>query len=94
MCTSARSVTRPHYQNGMLGEFTVKDVASTAPLPDTTASVEPSEYKFDVSGLKAGENTITFANKGEQFHHLVASADGRGRDARRREPVPPERRVG
>ncbi len=68
----------PHYQNGMLGEFTVKDVASTAPLPDTTASVQPSEYKFDVSGLKAGENTITFANKGEQFHHLVAlpMADG------------------
>ena len=56
----------------MLGEFTVKDVASTAPLPDTDASIEPSEYKFDVSGLKAGENTITFANKGEQFHHVIA----------------------
>ena len=67
-----------HYTAGMLGEFTVKDVASTAPLPDTTASVQPSEYKFDVSGLKAGENSITFANKGEQFHHLVAlpMADG------------------
>ena len=62
----------PHWQNGMLGEFTVKDVASTAPLPDTSASVQPSEYKFDVSGLKAGENTFTFANKGEEFHHLIA----------------------
>ena len=62
----------PHYQNGMLGEFTVTDVASTAPLPDTSASVDPSEYKFDVSGLKTGENTFTFANKGQQFHHLIA----------------------
>ena len=61
-----------HYTAGMLGEFTVKDVASTAPLPDTSASVQPSEYKFDVSGLKAGENIFTFANKGEQFHHLIA----------------------
>lgn len=62
----------PHYQNGMLGEFTVKDVASTAPLPDNAAEVDASEYKFDVIGLKTGENTLTFANKGQQFHHLVA----------------------
>jgi uncharacterized cupredoxin-like copper-binding protein len=62
----------PHFQNGMLGEFTVKDVASTAPLPDNAAEVDASEYKFDVNGLKAGENTFTFANKGQQFHHLIA----------------------
>lgn len=62
----------PHYQNGMLGEFTVTDVGSTAPLPDNAAEVDASEYKFDASGLKAGENTFTFANKGEQFHHLIA----------------------
>src|SRR5262245_50566419 len=62
----------PHYQNGMLGEFTVKDVGSTAPLPDNAAEVDASEYKFDASGLKAGENTFTFANKGQQFHHLIA----------------------
>ena len=71
-CTFQEGDEPPHYVNGMLGEFTVKDVASTAPLPDTDASIEPSEYKFDVSGLKAGENTITFANKGEQFHHVIA----------------------
>ena len=56
-CTSARSVTLPHYQNGMLGEFTVTDVASTAALPDNAAEVDASEYKFDVNGLKAGDNT-------------------------------------
>jgi uncharacterized cupredoxin-like copper-binding protein len=62
----------PHYQNGMLGQFTVKDIASTAPLPDNAAEVDASEYKFDATGLKAGENTFTFANKGKEFHHLIA----------------------
>ncbi len=71
-CTFQEGDEPPHYVNGMLGEFTVNDVASTAPAPDTDASIEPSEYKFDVSGLKAGENSITFANKGEQFHHVIA----------------------
>ena len=61
-----------HYTAGMLGEFTVKDIGSTAPLPTTSASVNASEYKFDVQGLKAGDNTFDFANKGEQFHHLIA----------------------
>ena len=77
-CTFSDDDGPPHFQNGMLGEFTVKDLGSTAPLPDTDASIEPSEYKFDVSGLKAGENTITFANKGKQFHHVITVplADG------------------
>ncbi len=77
-CTFSQDDEPPHYQNGMLGEFTVKDIGSTAALPDTDASIEPSEYKFDVSGLKAGENTVTFANKGKQFHHVIAVplADG------------------
>ncbi len=77
-CTFSEGDEPPHFQNGMLGEFTVKDVGSTAALPETDASIEPSEYKFDVSGLKAGDNTITFANKGKQFHHVIAvpMADG------------------
>jgi plastocyanin len=77
-CTFSSGDEPPHYQNGMLGEFTVKDVTSTAPLPETPASIQPSEYKFDVSGLKVGENSITFENTGKQFHHLVAipMADG------------------
>ncbi len=72
--TSARSATTPsaHYTAGMLGEVTVKGAANTDPLPQTTAEVDASEYKFDVNGLKAGDNTLTFANKGNQFHHLVA----------------------
>jgi plastocyanin len=61
-----------HYTAGMLGEVTVKGTANTDALPQTTAEVDASEYKFDVNGLKAGENTLTFANKGSQFHHLIA----------------------
>ena len=61
-----------HYLNGMLGEVTVKGTANTDPLPQTTAEVDASEYKFDVTGLKAGDNTFTFVNKGNQFHHLIA----------------------
>ena len=74
-----------HYTAGMLGEVTVKGAANTDALPQTTAEVDASEYKFDVTGLKAGENTLTFANKGSQFHHLVAVPLNAGRDARRRE---------
>ncbi len=61
-----------HYTAGMLGEVKVTGAANSDPLPQTTAEVDASEYKFDVTGLKAGENTVTFANKGNQFHHLVA----------------------
>jgi hypothetical protein len=62
----------PHFQNGMLGTLTVKGTANSDPPPQTSAEVDASEYKFDVNGLNAGENTITFADKGNQFHHLVA----------------------
>ncbi|HMK10605.1 MAG TPA: hypothetical protein VK461_03440 [Acidimicrobiales bacterium] len=77
-CTFSDDNGVSHYKNGMLGEFTVKDIGSTAPLPTTSASVQPSEYKFDVKGLKAGDNTFTFSNKGKEFHHLIAvpMADG------------------
>lgn len=61
-----------HYLNGMLGEVTVTDVGSTAALPDTEAEIDASEYTFDAQGLTAGEITVTFGNKGEQFHHLIA----------------------
>ncbi len=63
----------PHYQNGMLGEFTVTGRRIHRPnARQRRREVDASEYKFDVSGLKTGENTFTFANKGQQFHHLIA----------------------
>ena len=71
-CTFSNDAGVAHYTAGMLGEVTVKGTANTDPLPQTSAEVDASEYKFDVNGLKAGDNTLTFANKGNQFHHLVA----------------------
>ena len=71
-CTFSNDAGVAHYTAGMLGEVTVKGTANTDPLPQTTAEVDASEYKFDVHGLTAGDNTLTFANKGNQFHHLVA----------------------
>lgn len=60
-----------HATNGMSGEITLTGDTGAA-LPETDASVTASEYKFDVEGLKAGENTFTFANGGKQLHHVLA----------------------
>jgi hypothetical protein len=53
--------------------FEVTGGASDAELPDTEASVTASEYTFEASGLKPGDNTFRFANAGEELHHLIAS---------------------
>jgi plastocyanin len=45
---------------------------STGELPSTPATVTATEYKFQATGLKAGKNTIRFANDGEQLHHIIA----------------------
>ena len=71
-CTFSNDAGVAHYTAGMLGEVTVKGTANSDPLPQTSAEVDASEYKFDVNGLKAGDNSLTFANKGNQFHHLIA----------------------
>jgi plastocyanin len=67
-----------HAANGMAGELTVGP-DSGAELPDTDASITASEYKFDVEGVKAGENTFTFENAGKMLHHVLAApiADGK-----------------
>ena len=60
-----------HAGNGMAGEFTVEG-DSGAELPDAPASVTAKDYSFEVSGLKAGKNTIAFVNDGpEQIHHAL-----------------------
>ncbi len=68
----------PHYEGGMLGEVTVSGSASTAALPETTATVTASEYTFETDGLAAGEQTVEFTNAGEQFHHLIAAPIAEG----------------
>jgi hypothetical protein len=59
-----------HAQHGMAGTFTTGDDSGAA-MPDGTATIETTEYKFKVDGLKAGKNTIAFTNKGTMLHHVV-----------------------
>lgn len=62
----------PHFKNGMFGSFRVGgDGGGVATLPTTDASVTAREYSFEVSGLKAGRNTFTFENAGDQRHQAV-----------------------
>ena len=61
-----------HATNGMSGEFTVADEESGAELPDAAATITAKDYSFEISGLKAGKNTVTFANEGpKQLHHAL-----------------------
>ena len=48
-------------------------------LPSTDATIEAKDYSFTTRGLKAGTNTVTFANTGRQPH--VAEAIGIKGDA-------------
>jgi plastocyanin len=52
-------------------EFTVTDEESGAEFPETEASITAKDYSFETSGLKAGDNVITFENTGKELHHAV-----------------------
>lgn len=41
-------------------------------LPSTDARIEATEYRFTATGLKAGVNTVEFANTGKQPHFFAA----------------------
>ncbi|MDQ6910494.1 MAG: hypothetical protein M3Z84_06885, partial [Actinomycetota bacterium] len=60
-----------HFTLGMLKPLTVAgDNGRT--LAATGATITAKDYSFDTSGLKAGDNTITFANTGpDQIHEGV-----------------------
>jgi plastocyanin len=60
-----------HYKNGMLGTTTLKGDKGKGDLPKADASVTARDYAFDISGLKAGSNTVTFENKGGQLHQAL-----------------------
>ena len=57
-------------KSGMLGRFTVKGAKSASALT-APATITGKEYGFDVSGLKAGANTVLFKNAGKELHHVV-----------------------
>jgi hypothetical protein len=56
---------------------------STGDLPDTSAKVTADtagqdKYKWDISGLKAGTNQITFDSKGEDAVHTIIAVPIKG----------------
>jgi hypothetical protein len=57
-------------ENEGSAEFEVaEEKGSDAEFPETEASVTAEDYSFKTSGLKAGDNVITFENTGEELHH-------------------------
>jgi hypothetical protein len=56
-----------------ISRFTVEGDDAGGDLPSATAKIEAREYSFTASGLKAGKNTVEFANRGGQIHHVVAA---------------------
>ncbi len=69
-CTESSDKGVSHAQHGMSGSFTTGDDSGAA-MPKGTATIETTEYKFKVDGLKAGKNSIAFTNKGSMLHHVV-----------------------
>lgn len=65
-------------ENGGKAEFEVTGEAASAQLPATDASLKTVEYGFETSGLKAGRNTLTFKNEGEELHHVIAAPINEG----------------
>ncbi len=57
---------------------------SSGSLPDTPAQVTAAtagkdKYKWDISGLKAGTNQVTFDSKGDDAVHLIIAAPVKGK---------------
>ncbi len=67
--------------DGQVGQFAATgDAPSTADLPDGP-TISARDYEFDVSGLTAGAQTVTFVNEGpDQVHHAVVMGWPEGMD--------------
>jgi hypothetical protein len=59
-----------HALNGMAGTLTLTG-SSGADMPKADATIVASEFKFDVSGLHAGANTVEWRNDGQQLHMAI-----------------------
>jgi hypothetical protein len=68
-CTESSDKGVSHAQHGMAGSFTTGGDNGAA-MPTGTATIETTEYKFAIDGLKVGKNTIAFTNKGTMLHHV------------------------
>ena len=86
-----------HYKHGMIGTMTVKGDKGKGDLPKADGSIKAREYGFDLSGLKAGTNTVSFENTGKEFHHafLAPLAPGTTFDqAKAAFNAPPDQQTG
>jgi hypothetical protein len=53
-------------------EFTITDEKGTeAGIPETDAKITAKDFSFETSGLKAGDNLLTFENTGKELHHAI-----------------------
>jgi hypothetical protein len=60
-------------------ELEVRGGGPAGELPKTPATIRATEYKFDVSGLKAGKNRVAFENAGRQPHIVGMAPIKRGK---------------
>jgi len=61
--------------------FDVTGEESDAELPAGDATITARDFSFEATGLRAGENVVTFDNTGREIHHVVAFPLARGRTA-------------
>ena len=68
----------PHFMRGMFKNVTVTGTGGDT-VPTAESTLTAHDYGFDVSGLKAGTNTIAFKNIGPaQFHFAEISVFPKG----------------
>ena len=65
---------QPHFDRGMYKKVTVTGTGGTAP-PTAESTLTAHDYGFDVSGLKAGAQTIVFKNVGPVQWHFADIAE-------------------
>lgn len=61
---------KPHFTRGMFKKVTVTGTGGNA-IPTAASSLSAHDYGFDVSNLKAGEQTIAFNNVGPLQWHFA-----------------------
>jgi len=64
-------------KNGGLNQLPIAGDKNEGKLP-TGATVTAKDYSFTASGLRAGANTVVFANTGKEWHHLIAAPMNKG----------------
>lgn len=68
-------------EKGGIAKFEVTGEAADVEVPSTDSTIVADEYTFDASGLKAGENEVTFENAGKELHHVIAFPYAKGATA-------------